>query len=215
MAREAGKVLVEAAGDVQEAVDMGRFVAGQGRAAMGAVGAVRAARASWRGRPASPSAWSGLITPWNFPVAIPSWKCFPALLAGNGIVLKPSEQAPLCAERFVACLVEAGVPADLVNVVHGRAEPGARAGRAPGRRRRQLHRLGADRARSVAAAAMAAGPKLVSLELGGKNAMVVLPDADLDLAVDGALVRRLRHGRPALHVDVAPRRAARASPRSC
>jgi alpha-ketoglutaric semialdehyde dehydrogenase len=185
VAREAGKVLVEAAGDVQEAVDMGHFVAGQGRAAMGAVvPSELPGKLAWTTR--QPVGVVGLITPWNFPVAIPAWKCFPALLAGNGIVLKPSEEAPLCAERFVACLVEGGVPADLVNVVHGRGEPGGALAVHPG--------VGAvsftgsvPTGRVVAAAAMAAGPKLVSLELGGKNAMVVLADADLDLAVDGAL----------------------------
>jgi aldehyde dehydrogenase (NAD+) len=185
VAQEAGKVLVEAAGDVQEAVDMGRFVAGQGRAAMGSVvPSELPGKLAWTTR--QPVGVAGLITPWNFPVAIPAWKCFPALLAGNGIVLKPSEEAPLCAERFVACLVEGGVPADLVNVVHGRAEPGGALAVHPG--------VGAvsftgsvPTGRAVAAAAMAAGPKLVALELGGKNAMVVLADADLDLAVEGAL----------------------------
>ena len=185
VAREAGKVLVEAAGDVQEAVDMGRFVAGQGRDATGVmVPSELPGKLAWTTR--QPVGVAGLITPWNFPVAIPSWKCFPALLAGNGIVLKPSEEAPLCAERFVACLVEAGVPAGLVNVVHGMAEPGRALAVHPG--------VGAvsftgsvPTGRAVAAAAMAVGPKLVSLELGGKNAMVVLPDADLELALEGAL----------------------------
>jgi alpha-ketoglutaric semialdehyde dehydrogenase len=128
----------------------------------------------------------GMITPWNFPIAIPSWKCFPALLAGNGIVIKPSEEAPVCADRFVECLVDAGVPAGLVNVVHGAAEPGTAIAVHPG--------IGAvsftgsvPTGRVVAATAMAAGPKLVSLELGGKNAMVVLDDADIDLVIEGAL----------------------------
>jgi alpha-ketoglutaric semialdehyde dehydrogenase len=185
VAREAGKILVEAAGDVQEAVDMGRFVAGQGRAATGeTVPSELPGKLAWTTR--QPVGVVGMITPWNFPVAIPSWKCFPALLAGNGIVIKPSEEAPLCADRFVDCLVAAGVPAGLVNVVHGAAEPGTAISVHPG--------IGAvsftgsvPTGRVVAATAMAAGPKLVSLELGGKNAMVVLPDADLDLAVDGAL----------------------------
>lgn len=185
VAQETGKVLVEAAGDVQEAVDMGRFVAGQGRAAMGSVvPSELPGKLAWTTR--QPVGVAGLITPWNFPIAIPAWKCFPALLAGNGIVLKPSEEAPLCAERFVACLVEGGVPADLVNVVHGQAEPGGALAVHPG--------VGAvsftgsvPTGRAVASAAMTAGPKLVSLELGGKNAMVVLADADLDLVLEGAL----------------------------
>jgi alpha-ketoglutaric semialdehyde dehydrogenase len=128
----------------------------------------------------------GMITPWNFPVAVPSWKIFPALLAGNGVVIKPSEHAPACCEAFVAACVEAGVPAELIQVVHGHAEPGAALAVHPG--------VGAlsftgsvPTGRKVAAAAMETGPRVVSLELGGKNAMVVLPDADLDLAVDGAV----------------------------
>jgi aldehyde dehydrogenase (NAD+) len=128
----------------------------------------------------------GLITPWNFPVAIPSWKIFPALLAGNGVVIKPSEHAPACCEAFVDACTTAGVPADLVQVVHGFAEPAAALATHPG--------VGAvsftgsvPTGRKVAAAAMETGPRLVSLELGGKNAMIVRPDADLDLAVDGAV----------------------------
>ena len=128
----------------------------------------------------------GMITPWNFPMAIPSWKIFPALLAGNGVVMKPSELAPACGVAFVDACVEAGIPADLVQVVHGGAEPAAALAVHPG--------VGAvsftgsvPTGRKVAAAAMAVGPKLVSLELGGKNAMVVLDDADLDLVLDGAL----------------------------
>jgi alpha-ketoglutaric semialdehyde dehydrogenase len=120
---EAGKVLAESGGDVQEAVDMGRFIAGQGRQALGdTVPSEMVDKLAWTTR--HPVGVVGMITPWNFPVAIPSWKCFPALLAGNGIVLKPSEEAPVCAEEFVACLEEAGIPAGLVNVVHGMAEPG-------------------------------------------------------------------------------------------
>jgi aldehyde dehydrogenase (NAD+) len=185
VAREAGKVLVEAGGDVQEAVDMGRFVAGQGRAAMGEVVASELTnKMAWTTR--QPVGVVGMITPWNFPVAIPSWKCFPALLAGNGIVLKPSEHTPACADAFVDALVTAGIPQALVQVVHGAGEPGAALAVHPG--------IGAlsftgsvPTGRVVAARAMETGPRLVSLELGGKNAMVVLEDADIDLVIEGAL----------------------------
>jgi aldehyde dehydrogenase (NAD+) len=185
VSREAGKVLVEAGGDVQEAMDMASFVAGQGRGAWGeTVPSELADKLAWTTR--QPVGVVGMITPWNFPVAIPSWKCFPALLAGNGIVLKPSEHAPACAEAFVACCVEAGVPEALLQVVHGHAEPGAALAVHPG--------VGAisftgsvPTGRKVAAAAMETGPRLVSLELGGKNAMIVCKDADLDLVVDGAI----------------------------
>ena len=184
--REAGKVLVEAGGDVQEAIDMGRFVAGQGRARHGArrCPSELADKLAWTTR--HPVGVVGMITPWNFPVAIPSWKCFPALLAGNGIVLKPSEQAPLCAEAFVECLRRGRHPAGLLNVVHGHGEPGAAIADPSRRRRRELHRLGAHRAQG-GGGGHGDRARLVSLELGGKNAMVVLADADLELAADGAL----------------------------
>jgi alpha-ketoglutaric semialdehyde dehydrogenase len=185
VSRECGKVLLEAGGDVQEAVDMAAFVAGQGRAAWGeTVPSELGSKLCWTTR--APVGVVGMITPWNFPVAIPSWKCFPALLAGNGIVLKPSEHAPACAEAFVAACLEAGVPEGLVQLVHGFAPPGAALAVHPG--------VGAlsftgsvPTGRRVAAAAMETGPRLVSLELGGKNAMVVRPDADLDLVVEGAV----------------------------
>ncbi len=156
VSREAGKVLIEAGGDVQEAVDMGRFVAAQGRGPLGhTVPSELANKAAWTTR--HPVGVVGMITPWNFPVAIPSWKIFPALLAGNGVVLKPSELAPQCAEAFVECLVDAGIPAGLLNVVHGHGEPGQAISTHPG--------VGAvsftgsvPTGRKVAAAAMAVGP---------------------------------------------------------
>jgi aldehyde dehydrogenase (NAD+) len=185
VSREVGKILVEAGGDVQEAVDMAEFVAGQGRAAWGeTVPSELADKMAWTTR--QPVGVVGMITPWNFPVAIPSWKCFPALLAGNGIVLKPSEHSPACAEAFVSACFEAGIPRDLIQIVHGFAEPAAALAVHPG--------VGAvsftgsvPTGRRVAAAAMETGPRLVSLELGGKNAMIVRADADLDLVVDGVI----------------------------
>lgn len=185
VSREAGKVRIEAAGEVQETIDMAAFVAGQGRSAMGeVVPSEMGDKLAWTTR--IPVGVVGMITPWNFPVAIPSWKVFPALLAGNGLVMKPSELAPACGEAFLAACVDSGIPAELLQVVHGGAEPGAALATHPG--------VGAvsftgsvPTGRKVAAAAMEVGPKLVSLELGGKNAMVVLDDADLDLVVDGAL----------------------------
>ena len=185
VSREAGKVLVEAGGDVQEAVDMAVFVAGQGRAAWGeTVPSELGDKLAWTTR--QPVGVVGMITPWNFPVAIPAWKVFPALLAGNGVVIKPSEHAPGCCHAFVDACLAAGVPADLVQIVDGFADPAAALAVHP--------RVGAlsftgsvTTGRIVASQAMATGPRLVSLELGGKNAMIVRDDADLDLAVDGAL----------------------------
>ena len=185
VAREVGKILVEAGGDVQEAIDMASFVAGQGRSAWGTVHPSELAdKLAWTTR--HPVGVVGMITPWNFPVAIPSWKCFPALLAGNGMVLKPSEHSPACADAFVDACRAAGIPSDLIQVVHGHAEPAAALTVHPGVR--AISFTGSvPTGRRVAAAAMESGPRLVSLELGGKNAMVVLDDADLELAVDGAL----------------------------
>ena len=185
VAREVGKVLVEAGGDVQEAIDMAGFVAGQGRSAWGTVHPSELAdKLAWTTR--QPVGVVGMITPWNFPVAIPSWKCFPALLAGNGMVLKPSEHAPACADAFARACIDGGIPEGLVQVVHGHAEPAAALAVHPGVR--AVSFTGSvTTGRRVAAAAMESGPRLVSLELGGKNAMVVLEDADLELAADGAL----------------------------
>lgn len=185
VSREAGKIRIEGGGEVQEAIDMAAFVAGQGRSAWGSVvPSEMSDKLAWTTR--IPVGVVGMITPWNFPMAIPSWKIFPALLAGNGVVMKPSELAPACGVAFVEACVEAGIPAGLIQLVHGGAEPAAALAVHPG--------VGAvsftgsvPTGRKVAAAAMAVGPKLVSLELGGKNAMVVLDDADLDLVLDGAL----------------------------
>jgi len=185
VSREAGKVLIEGGGEVQEAIDMAAYVAGQGRGSWGdVVPSELANKMAWTTR--MPVGVVGMITPWNFPVAIPSWKCFPALLAGNGIVIKPSELAPVSGEAFIAVLAESGVPDGLIQVVHGTGETGAALTTHPG--------VGAvsftgsvATGRKVAAAAMETGPRLVSLELGGKNAMIVLDDADLELATDGAI----------------------------
>jgi acyl-CoA reductase-like NAD-dependent aldehyde dehydrogenase len=185
VSREAGKIVAEAGGEVQEAIDMAGYVAGQGRSAWGElVPSELASKMCWTTR--QPVGVVGIVSPWNFPMAIPSWKVFPALLAGNGIVLKPSELAPCCGMAFMQACVDAGIPAGLLNVVHGGGEVGALLVDHPGVR--AISFTGSvPTGQRVAAAAAASGPRLVSLELGGKNAMVVLPDADLDLVIDGAL----------------------------
>jgi alpha-ketoglutaric semialdehyde dehydrogenase len=220
VSRECGKVLVEAGGDVQEAVDMAAFVAGQGRAAWGeTVPSELGSKLCFTTR--APIGVVGMITPWNFPVAIPSWKVFPALLAGNGVVLKASEHAPACAAAFLAACTEAGVPEGLVQLVTGFAEPGAALAVHPG--------VGAvsftgsvPTGRKVAAAAMETGPRVVSLELGGKNAMIVRHDADLDLVIDGAVFgafgtsgqRCTSTSRLIAHPDVAPEVVSRIAKRA-
>jgi alpha-ketoglutaric semialdehyde dehydrogenase len=185
VSREAGKVLVEAGGDVQEAIDMAGYIAGQGRNAWGeTLPCEMPDKIGFTTR--HPVGVVGMITPWNFPVAIPSWKIFPALLAGNGAVIKPSEHAPQCCTEFVQACLDAGVPEGLVNVVNGFGEVGAAIPSHAGLR--AISFTGSvTTGRLVASAAMATGPRLVSLELGGKNAMVVMPDADLDLVIEGAL----------------------------
>ncbi len=118
MTREMGKVLAEARGDVQEAIDMGKYIAGEGRRFTG-----QTVPSELRDKFAMLIRDSigvvGLITPWNFPLAIPSWKIFPALLCGNGIVFKPAEDTPAVATVFVRILEEAGVPPGVLNLVHG------------------------------------------------------------------------------------------------
>ena len=107
MTREMGKVLTEARGDVQEAIDMGKFIAGEGRRAYGET-VPSELRDKWAMTMRQPFGVIGCITPWNFPIAIPSWKIFPAVMAGNAVVIKPAEDTPLCALRFVEALEACG-----------------------------------------------------------------------------------------------------------
>ena len=185
VSREVGKIVAEAAGDVQEAIDMAGFVAGMGRSSWGEVAPSELGnKLCWTTR--QPVGVVGIISPWNFPVAIPSWKVFPALLAGNAVLLKPSELAPCCAAAFVTCCRDAGIAPDLIRLVDGGGEVGALVVQHPDVR--AVSFTGSvPTGRQVATLAAASGPRLVSLELGGKNAMVVLPDADLDLVTEGAL----------------------------
>ena len=185
MTREMGKVLLEARGDVQEAIDMADYMAGEARRPVGETVPSELTDKvcfTWR----EPVGVVGLITPWNFPIAIPSWKLFPALLAGNTIVLKPAEDTPLCAARLVEVLVEAGLPPGVVNVVHGIGdEAGAALVAHPGVR--AISFTGSAEVGRLVAAKGGELLKRVSLELGGKNAIVVLDDGDLELALDGAV----------------------------
>ena len=183
MAHEMGKVLPEARGDVQEAVDMAYYMGGEGRRLFGQT-TPSELRDKFNMSVRQPIGVVGVITPWNFPIAIPSWKILPALVCGNTVVFKPATDTPALGERFVELLNDAGVPAGVVNVVHG---GGGEVGNAivthpdvpvitlTGSRETgvQVTKDAADRL------------KHVHLELGGKNAIIVLDDADLDLAVEG------------------------------
>ncbi len=181
--REMGKVRAEAGGDVQEAIDMTLYMAGEGRRLWGQT-TPSELRDKFNMSVRVPIGVVGVITPWNFPIAIPSWKITPALVCGNTVVFKPAEETPLLAERFVELLQDAGLPPGVVNVVHGFGEDaGDRLVRHPDV---PVITFTGSRETGIAVTHAAADLlKIVHLELGGKNAIVVLDDADLDLAVEG------------------------------
>jgi len=183
MTREMGKVKAEAGGDVQEAIDMTYYMAGEGRRLWGQT-TPSELQNKFNMSVRVPVGVVGAITPWNFPIAIPSWKLAPALVCGNTVVLKPAEDTPLLAQRFVELLDEAGVPDGVVNIVHGYGETaGAALVRNP---HVPVITFTGSRETGVAVTKAAADHlKHVHLELGGKNAIIVLDDADLDLAVEG------------------------------
>jgi len=185
MSREMGKVLAEAGGDVQEAIDMSVYMAGEGRRLFGQT-TPSELRDKFNMSVRMPVGVVGAITPWNFPIAIPAWKIAPALVCGNTVVLKPAEDTPLLAERFVELFAEAGLPPGVLNVVHGFGEE---AGDALVRHPDvPVITFTGARETGVAVTKTAAdGLKHVHLELGGKNAIIVMEDADLDLAVEGIL----------------------------
>ena len=183
MTREMGKVKAEAGGDVQEAIDMTLYMAGEGRRMFGQT-TPSELRDKFMMSVRMPIGVVGAITPWNFPIAIPSWKLAPALVCGNTIVFKPAEDTPLLAERFVELLQEAGLPNGVVNIVHGFGED---AGEALVRHPDvPVITFTGSRETGVRVTHTAADQlKIVHLELGGKNGIIVLDDADLDLAVEG------------------------------
>ena len=185
MTREMGKVLAETRGDVQEGIDTAYYAATEGRRLFGHT-VPSELRDKWAMSYRRPIGVAGLITPFNFPIAIPTWKLFPALVCGNAVILKPAEDVPHTATLLVEILLEAGLPPEVIQLIHGSGEivgaamvthpdiplisftgstgTGARIGEVCGRMHKRL-----------------------SLEMGGKNAQVVLADADMDLAVDGVL----------------------------
>jgi alpha-ketoglutaric semialdehyde dehydrogenase len=183
MTREMGKVIAEARGDVQEAIDISFYMAGEGRRLFGHTTPSELPN-KFNMSVRMPIGVVGAITPWNFPIAIPSWKLIPALVCGNTVVFKPATDTPLLGERFVELLDEAGLPKGVVNVVHGGgASVGNRLVRHPDV---PVITLTGSRETGVEVMRAAADNlKHVHLELGGKNPIIVLDDADLDLAVDG------------------------------
>ncbi len=185
MTREMGKVLAETRGDVQEAIDEAFYVAGEGRRLFG-VTTPSELQNKFAMSVRMPIGVVGLITPWNFPMAIPSWKLFPALVAGNTCVIKPATDTPLSTYNLVQALVDAGLPPGVVNIVCG---TGSTAGAALVEHPdvRAISFTGSSAVGSLVAQRAAATFKQVSLEMGGKNAQIVLDDANLSLALDGAL----------------------------
>ncbi len=185
MTQEMGKVLKETRGDVQEGIDMAYYKGGEGRRLFGYNVPVELPNKSGMAM-RDPVGVVACITPWNFPIAIPTWKMFPALVAGNTVVIKPASDTPLSALRLVEILYEAGLPDGVVNIVFG---PGGTVGEA------LLHHsdvavvsfTGSTESGRHVAIEAAKSLKRVSLEMGGKNAVIVLDDADLDLAVEGIL----------------------------
>src|SRR5256885_2238099 len=183
MSHEMGKVKAEAGGDVQEAIDMSLYMAGEGRRMFGQT-TPSEVRDKFNMSVRQPIGVVGAITPWNFPIAIPSWKIAPALVCGNTVVFKPATDTPLLGQRFVELLVEAGLPDGVLNSVHGGG--GAVGDRLVKHPDVRVITLTGSRETGVEVMRNAAeGLKHVHLELGGKNAIVVLDDADLDLAVEG------------------------------
>ena len=185
MTREMGKPLEEARGDVQEAIDMTLYMAGEGRRLFGQT-TTSELPSKFCMSVRSPIGVCGLITPWNFPMAIPAWKMMPALICGNTLVIKPAEDTPLSAFNLVKVLEEAGLPAGVANCVSGFGpEAGAPLTQHPdvpvlsftgsAEIGRQVAHAGAERF------------KHVCLEMGGKNVILVMDDANLDLAIDGAV----------------------------
>jgi acyl-CoA reductase-like NAD-dependent aldehyde dehydrogenase len=185
MTREMGKVLAETRGDVQEAIDMTYLMAGEGRRQFGHTTPSELPNKFAMGVRASVGV-AGLITPWNFPMAIPSWKAMPALICGNTIVLKPAEDTPLSTYNLTQVLAEAGLPPGVLNVVFGY---GPDAG-GPMLNHKDVDLVsftGSTEVGRIVSQACAPTFKKCHLEMGGKNIIIVMDDANLELAIEGAV----------------------------
>ena len=185
MTREMGKVLAETRGDVQEAIDMGYFMAGEGRRLYGVTTPSELPN-KFQMSVRQPLGVCGLITPWNFPMAIPSWKIFPALICGNTVVIKPAEDTPLSTYNFVQALVDAGLPKGVVNIVSGHG-PTAGEPLVQHPDVKVISFTGSTEVGRHVSTLCAQQGKHVSLEMGGKNPMIIMDDADLDLVLAGAV----------------------------
>ncbi len=183
MTREMGKVIAEARGDVQEAIDITEYMAGEGRRLFGHTTPSELRDKLCLGM-RMPVGIFALITPWNFPIAIPSWKITPALICGNTVVFKPASDTPLCAIEFVKVFEKAGVPKGVINLVTG---SGSKVGSALVKHKK-IRGISFTGSREVGEFVIReAGLKKVGLELGGKNGIIIMDDADLKLATDGVI----------------------------
>jgi aldehyde dehydrogenase (NAD+) len=185
MTREMGKVLAETRGDVQEAIDAAYYNAGEGRRMFGpTVPSEMPNKFAMAVR--QPIGVCGMITPWNFPMAISSWKLLPAVVCGNACVIKPAQDTPLSTFNLVRALVDAGLPKGVINIVTGFGpEVGTPLAEHPDVRAISL--TGSSAVGRIIGGIAAKSFKHCSLELGGKNPMIVLDDANLDLAIEGGL----------------------------
>ncbi len=185
MTREMGKVLAETRGDVQEAIDMTYLMAGEGRRLYGQTTPSELPD-KFAMCVRSSIGVAGLITPWNFPMAIPSWKIAPALVCGNTVVIKPAAETPFSTYNYVQVLAEAGLPPGVLNIVNGH---GSEAGSALVKHHdtRLISFTGSTEVGRMISNACAPTFKKCHLEMGGKNITIVMDDANLDLAVDGAI----------------------------
>ncbi|HEY2324520.1 MAG TPA: aldehyde dehydrogenase family protein, partial [Thermoanaerobaculia bacterium] len=185
MTREMGKVLEETKGDVQEAIDLAYLMAGEGRRLFGVTTPSELPN-KFNMAVRMPMGVAGLVTPWNFPIAIPAWKSMPALVCGNTVVIKPASQTPLSVIMLAEAFDEVGLPNGVFNVVTG-------GGREVGEplildeRVKIVSFTGSTEVGRGISVACAPQFKKVHLEMGGKNVIMVMDDADIDLAVDGAL----------------------------
>ena len=185
MTQEMGKTLAETRGDVQEAIDMAYYAAGEGRRMAGET-VPSELENKWCMSIRQPIGVIGAITPWNFPIAIPSWKAFPALVAGNTMVIKPAEDTSWSVIKLAEVLIEAGIPAGVFNVVTGYG-PTAGAALLENPKVKMISFTGSTATGKIVATTCAEQMKPYSLEMGGKNGIVVMDDADIDLAVDGVV----------------------------
>ncbi|MGI9089587.1 MAG: aldehyde dehydrogenase family protein [Gemmatimonadaceae bacterium] len=185
MTREMGKPLTETRGDVQEGIDTAYYAATEGRQLFGRT-VPSELRSKWAMTYRRPIGVAGLICPFNFPMAIPTWKMFPALVCGNSVVFKPAEEVPHTGTTLIEILLEAGIPPEVVQLVHGTGEDvGAPLVAHPDVP--LISFTGSTATGALVGETCGRMHKRLSLEMGGKNAQIVLDDADLDLALEGAL----------------------------